>query len=65
MKKALKRKALFDMWKKVVGDNFTKKSKPYSMMGRTLVVACENPAVAHSSNESMLITAISLFLLPF
>lgn len=46
MEKAMKRKNLFDMWKKVAGENFAKKSKPYSMMGRTLVIACENPAVA-------------------
>jgi len=46
MQKALKRKNLFDMWKKSVDKIFYDKSKPYSLMGRTLVIACKNAATA-------------------
>ncbi|MBQ9688334.1 DUF721 domain-containing protein [bacterium] len=45
IKKAMKRKNLFDMWEKSVGTTFAQKSKPFSMRGRTIVIACENSAV--------------------
>ena len=46
MQKAVKRKNLFDMWKNAVDKKFADKSKPYSMMGKTLIIACENSSVA-------------------
>ena len=37
---------LYNMWNNVVGTKFSQKSKPYSMIGKTLVIACQTPAVA-------------------
>ena len=46
LKKAMKRSTLFKFWKKVVGQPFDEKSKPYGMIGaNTMVIACENSAV--------------------
>lgn len=47
MKKAVTRSNLYKFWRKVVGEKFGEKSKPYSMMGGgVLVVACANSAIA-------------------
>ena len=46
MQKAMKRRSLYNFWEKTVGKKMAEFSKPYSMMGKTLVVACQNPAVA-------------------
>ena len=46
MQKFMKRKALFDMWKNAVGTTFSEKSKPYSLMGKTIIISCKTPVVA-------------------
>lgn len=46
MQKAIKRKNLFDMWEKTAGAKFAKKSKPYSIIHKTMVIACQNSVVA-------------------
>ncbi|MBR1753386.1 DUF721 domain-containing protein [bacterium] len=46
MKKAIKRKTLFSMWENAVGKKFAKKSRPYSQRLSTLVVTCQNSAIA-------------------
>lgn len=47
MKKAIKRKTLYNFWDKVVDAKFKDKSKPYSMMGGgVMVIACANSVVA-------------------
>ena len=46
MQKAIKRKNLFDMWEKTAGVKFAKKSKPFSVIHKTMVIACQNSAVA-------------------
>lgn len=47
MKKALMRNNLYKFWDKVVGKKFSEKSRPYSMMGKgVMVIACKNAAVA-------------------
>ena len=46
IKKALTRSNLYKFWTKVAGEKFADKSKPYSMMGSVMVVACENAIVA-------------------
>ena len=45
-KKAMTRHNLYKFWKNVAGEKFAKKSRPHSMMGRTMIVACENNIVA-------------------
>ncbi len=46
-KKAITRSNLFKFWKKVVGEKFQDKSKPYSMTSNSvMVIACKNSAVA-------------------
>lgn len=46
-KKAVTRSNLYKFWRKVAGDKFSERSKPYSMMaGGVMVVACENAIVA-------------------
>ena len=46
-KKAITRSNLYKFWAKVVGEKFSEKSKPFSMMGGgVMVVACENAIVA-------------------
>lgn len=47
IKKAVTRNNLYKFWAKVAGKKFSDKSKPYSMMGKgLLVIACESSAVA-------------------
>ena len=47
IKKAVTRNNLYKFWAKVAGKKLGDKSKPYSMMGKgLLVVACESSAVA-------------------
>lgn len=47
MKRALTRNNLYKYWDKIVGKKLAEKSRPYSMMGKgLLVVACANSAVA-------------------
>ena len=46
-KKAITRSNLYKFWSKVVGEKFSSKSKPYSMIGGgIMVIACENAIVA-------------------
>ncbi len=45
-KKAITRNNLYKFWGKVAGEKFAHKSKPYSMIGTTMVIACENAIVA-------------------
>ncbi len=45
--KAMKRSNLYKFWGKVAGSKLAGKSKPYSMIGGSImVIACENPVVA-------------------
>lgn len=47
LKKAVKRTNLFNMWNKILPENFRQKSRPYSMLpGGIMVIACENPVIA-------------------
>ena len=47
LKKAVARTNLFNMWDKILPENFRKKSRPYSMLpGGIMVIACENPIIA-------------------
>lgn len=47
IKKAVTRSNLYKFWKKVVGEKFADRSKPFSMIGAgVMVVACENAVVA-------------------
>ena len=47
IKKAVTRSNLYKFWKKIAGEKFADKSKPYSMMGGgVMVVACQNAIVA-------------------
>ncbi len=47
IKKAVTRSNLYKFWKKIVGEKFAEKSKPFSMIGGgTMVIACENTVVA-------------------
>src|SRR5574344_1103486 len=47
IKKAVTRSNLYRFWKKIVGEKFADKSKPFSMIGGgTMVIACENSVVA-------------------
>ena len=51
IKKAITRNNLYKFWGKVAGEKFSKKSKPYSMMGGgVMVIACENAVVAQELN---------------
>ena len=46
-KKAVTRSNLYKFWRKVAGEKFEEKSKPYSMLGGgVMVIACENAIVA-------------------
>ena len=46
-KKAITRSNLFKFWKKVVGEKFQDKSKPYSMTSNSvMVIACKSSVVA-------------------
>jgi len=45
-KKAMTRSNLYKFWTKVAGQKFGEKSRPYSMMGSVMVIACENAIVA-------------------
>lgn len=46
IKKAVTRNNLYKFWSKIVGKKFGDNSKPYSMMGNTLVIACKSSVVA-------------------
>lgn len=47
LKKAVTRNNLYKFWDKIVGQKFSEKSKPYSMIGGgVLIVACANSSVA-------------------
>ncbi len=46
VKKAITRSNLYKFWGRAAGAKFAQKSKPYSVSGGTMVVACESPAVA-------------------
>lgn len=50
IKKAITRNNLYKFWDKVAGEKFAGKSKPYSMIGGTMIVACENAVVAQELN---------------
>ena len=45
-KKAMTRSNLYKFWSKTAGEKFAQKSKPYSMIGSTMIIACENAIVA-------------------
>lgn len=45
-KRAVTRSNLYKFWAKVVGEKFANRSKPYSIIGSTIIVACENAVVA-------------------
>ncbi len=45
-KKAVTRSNLYKFWSKIAGEKFADKSKPYSLIGSTLIVACKNAVVA-------------------
>ena len=45
-KRAVTRSNLYKFWSKAAGEKFAGKSKPYSLVGHTMVVACENAVVA-------------------
>lgn len=45
-KKAITRSNLYKFWEKVAGEKFSKRSRPYSMMGSVMVISCENAIVA-------------------
>lgn len=49
-KKAVTRSNLYRFWQKAAGEKFAQKSKPYSIHGSTMVVACENAVVAQELN---------------
>lgn len=49
-KRAVTRSNLYKFWKRAVGEKFANKSKPYSMIGNVMVVACENAVVAQELN---------------
>ena len=47
IKKAITRSNLYKFWSNIVGEKFSSKSKPYSMLGGgVMVIACENNVVA-------------------
>ena len=47
IKKAVTRSNLYRFWKSIVGEKFSEKSKPYSMIGGgVMVIACANNVVA-------------------
>jgi predicted nucleic acid-binding Zn ribbon protein len=46
LQRAIKRKTLFNMWTKIIGNKFAQKSKPYSLSGRTMIIACKNSVIA-------------------
>ena len=47
LKKAVARTTLFNMWDKILPENFKKKSRPFSMLPQgVMVIACENPVIA-------------------
>lgn len=50
IKKAITRNNLYKFWEKAAGEKFADKSKPYSMIGSTMIVACENAVVAQELN---------------
>lgn len=50
IKKAITRNNLYKFWNKAAGEKFADKSKPYSMIGSTMIVACENAVVAQELN---------------
>lgn len=64
IKKAITRNNLYKFWGKTVGEKFANKSKPYSMAGSTMVVACENAVVAQELNlrKTQLITKLEPYL---
>lgn len=64
IKKAITRNNLYKFWKKSAGEKFAEKSKPYSMIGSTMVVACENAVVAQELNlrKTQLITKLEPYL---
>lgn len=45
-KKAVTRSNLYKFWSNAAGDKFKDKSKPYSIAGTTMIIACENAVVA-------------------
>ena len=47
LKKAVARTNLFNMWDKILPEKFKKKSRPFSMLPKgVMVIACENPVIA-------------------
>ncbi len=65
IKKAITKSNLYRFWKKVVGEKFAEKSKPYSMVGAgVMVIACQNSIVAQELNiqKRMLIEKFTPYL---
>ena len=63
-KRAVTRSNLYKFWEKAVGEKFAKKSKPYSIISTTMVVACENAVVAQELNlrKFQIITKLEPYL---
>ena len=63
-KKAVTRSNLCRFWNKIAGDKFADKSKPYSLVGATMIIACENAIVAQELNlrKNQLLNAIEPYL---
>ena len=49
-KKAVTRSNLCKFWSEIAGEKFADRSKPYSLIGSTMVIACENAVVAQELN---------------
>lgn len=64
IKKAITRNNLYKFWNKAAGEKFADKSKPYSMMGNTMIIACENAVVAQELNlrKTQLIVKLEPYL---
>ncbi|MDR1169125.1 MAG: DUF721 domain-containing protein [Heliobacteriaceae bacterium] len=46
IKKAVTRSNLYKFWEKTAGAKFSGKSRPYSMTGSVMIIACANTVVA-------------------
>lgn len=64
IKKAITRNNLYKFWQKAAGQKFADKSRPYSMIGSTMIVACENAVVAQelSLRKTQLLVKLEPYL---
>ena len=63
-KRAVTKSNLYKFWKRAAGEKFADKSKPYSMIGNVMVVACENAVVAQELNlrKAQILTNLEPYL---